>query len=145
VPHSVEKVTTSASGADSSLQPMTKLEEHSWRCSIGICHGDWSIELQDLAGSFFSAPIVGHIGDGNFRLFILLDPKNPKEVVEAEWLVHRALSLEGTFLIAEHGEAISVMRAIKAIDPDNIMNLGKIPPDLRLHGLMLNPPQRRAD
>ena len=51
-------------------------------------------------------------------------------------LVHRALSLDGTctgehgigcgkidFLIAEHGEAVSVMRAIKkAIDPDNIMN-----------------------
>jgi D-lactate dehydrogenase (cytochrome) len=54
--------------------------------------------------------------------------------------VHRALSLDGTctgehgigcgkidFLIAEHGEAVSVMRALKmAIDPDNIMNPGKI-------------------
>jgi D-lactate dehydrogenase (cytochrome) len=57
-----------------------------------------------------------------------------------ERLVHRALSLDGTctgehgigcgkidFLLAEHGEAVSVMRAIKtAIDPDNIMNPGKI-------------------
>jgi D-lactate dehydrogenase (cytochrome) len=55
-------------------------------------------------------------------------------------LVHRALSLDGTctgehgigcgkidFLLAEHGEAVSVMRAIKtAIDPDNMMNPGKI-------------------
>ncbi len=55
-------------------------------------------------------------------------------------LVHRALSLDGTctgehgigcgkldFLIAEHGEAVSVMRSIKqAIDPNNIMNPGKI-------------------
>jgi D-lactate dehydrogenase (cytochrome) len=67
-----------------------------------------------------------------------------KEMEEAERLnqrlVHRALSLDGTctgehgigcgkldFLIAEHGEAVSVMRAIKkAIDPDNIMNPGKI-------------------
>jgi D-lactate dehydrogenase (cytochrome) len=91
-----------------------------------------------------SAPIVGHVGDGNFHLFILLDPNNPKEVAEAERLnerlVHRALSLEGTcsgehgvgygkidFLNAKQGEAISVMRTIKkAIDPDNIMNPGKI-------------------
>jgi D-lactate dehydrogenase (cytochrome) len=66
------------------------------------------------------------------------------EMAEAErlneWLVHLALSFDGTctgehgigcgkidFLIAEHGEAVSVMRAIKkAIDPDNIMNPGKI-------------------
>jgi D-lactate dehydrogenase (cytochrome) len=57
-----------------------------------------------------------------------------------ERVVQRALSLDGTcsgehgigcgkidFLVAEHGEAVSVMRAIKtAIDPDNIMNPGKI-------------------
>jgi D-lactate dehydrogenase (cytochrome) len=99
---------------------------------------------KDLAASFLPAPIVGHVGDGNFHLFILLDPNNPKEIAEAERLnerlVHRALSLVGTcsgehgvgygkidFLTAEHGEAISVMRAIKkAIDPDNITNPGKI-------------------
>ena len=74
----------------------------------------------------------------------MLDPNEPKEMAEAERLnqklVDRALSLDGTctgehgvglgkidFLIAEHGEAVSVMRAIKtAIDPDNIMNPGKI-------------------
>ena len=57
-----------------------------------------------------------------------------------ERLIHRALALDGTctgehgigcgkieFLLAEHGEAVSVMRAIKrAVDPDNIMNPGKI-------------------
>jgi len=99
---------------------------------------------RDVATSFLPAPIVGHVGDGNFHLVIVLNPNDPREMAEAarlnERLVHRALSLDGTctgehgigcgkidFLIAEHGEAVSVMRAIKtAIDPDNIMNPGKI-------------------
>jgi D-lactate dehydrogenase (cytochrome) len=99
---------------------------------------------KDVAASFLPAPIVGHVGDGNFHLVIVLNPNDPREMAEAERLnerlVHRALSLDGTctgehgigsgkidFLIAEHGEAVSVMRAIKeAIDPDNIMNPGKI-------------------
>jgi D-lactate dehydrogenase (cytochrome) len=99
---------------------------------------------KDLAASFLPAPIVGHAGDGNFHVCFVLNPSDPREMAEAERLnervVHRALSLEGTctgehgigcgkidFLIAEHGDAINVMRAIKkAIDPDNIMNPGKI-------------------
>ena len=99
---------------------------------------------KDLAASFLPAPIVGHAGDGNFHVGFVLNPNDPKEMAEAERLnerlVHRALSLDGTctgehgigcgkidFLLAEHGEAVSVMRAIKkAIDPDNIMNPGKI-------------------
>lgn len=99
---------------------------------------------RDLADSFLIAPLVGHVGDGNFHLVFLLDPDDPKELAEAkrlnERLVHRALAMEGTctgehgvgygkidFLVAEHGEAVGVMRAIKqAIDPDNIMNPGKI-------------------
>ncbi len=99
---------------------------------------------KDLSSSFLPAPIVGHAGDGNFHVGFVLDPNEPKEMAEAarlsQRLVHRALSLDGTctgehgigcgkldFLIAEHGEAVSVMRAIKqAIDPDNIMNPGKI-------------------
>jgi D-lactate dehydrogenase (cytochrome) len=99
---------------------------------------------KDLAASFLPAPIVGHAGDGNFHVSFVLNPNDPREMEEAERLnervVHRALSLEGTctgehgigcgkidFLVAEHGEAVSVMRAIKrAIDPDNIMNPGKI-------------------
>ena len=99
---------------------------------------------KDLSSSFLPAPIVGHAGDGNFHVGFVLDPNDPKEMVEAarlnQRIVHRALSLDGTctgehgigcgkieFLLAEHGEAVSVMRAIKqAIDPDNIMNPGKI-------------------
>ena len=37
---------------------------------------------KDLANSFLFAPIVGHVGDGNFHLFILLDPKNEKDLIE---------------------------------------------------------------
>jgi D-lactate dehydrogenase (cytochrome) len=99
---------------------------------------------KDLAGSFLPAPIVGHAGDGNFHISFVLNPNDPKEIAEAERLsrrlVQRALSLDGTctgehgigcgkidFLIAEHGEAVNVMRTIKAaIDPDNLMNPGKI-------------------
>ena len=99
---------------------------------------------KDLAASFLPAPIVGHAGDGNFHVGFVLNPSDPREMAEAERLnervVHRALSLDGTctgehgigcgkidFLIAEHGDAMSVMHAIKkALDPDNIMNPGKI-------------------
>jgi D-lactate dehydrogenase (cytochrome) len=99
---------------------------------------------EDLAISFLPAPIVGHAGDDNFHVSFVLNPNDPREMAEAERLnerlVHRALSLDGTctgehgigcdkidFLIAEHGEAMSVMHAIKkAIDPDNIMNPGKV-------------------
>jgi D-lactate dehydrogenase (cytochrome) len=98
----------------------------------------------DIAASFLPAGIVGHAGDGNFHVGFMLNPNEPKEMAEAErlnqQLVDRALSLDGTCtgehgvgfgkidaLVAEHGEAVSVMRAIKtAIDPDNIMNPGKI-------------------
>jgi D-lactate dehydrogenase (cytochrome) len=99
---------------------------------------------QDIKESFLIAPLVGHVGDGNFHLGFLIDRNNPAELAEAERLnerlVMRALAMDGTctgehgiglgkqkFLIAEHGEAVSVMRQIKqALDPLNIMNPGKI-------------------
>ena len=99
---------------------------------------------RDIDESFLIAPIVGHVGDGNFHVVMLLDPDNAHELAEAkrlnERLVMRALAMDGTctgehgvgtgkmgFLTAEHGEAVSVMRALKrALDPDNIMNPGKI-------------------
>jgi len=74
----------------------------------------------------------------------MIDPKSPEEIAEASRLndrmVARALAMEGTctgehgigygkmdFLVAEHGEAVSVMRSIKqALDPANILNPGKI-------------------
>ena len=94
--------------------------------------------------SFLIAPLVGHVGDGNFHLGFLIDRNDAKELAEAERLndrlVLRALAMDGTctgehgiglgkmkFLTAEHGEAVSVMRQVKqALDPLNIMNPGKI-------------------
>jgi D-lactate dehydrogenase (cytochrome) len=100
---------------------------------------------QDLKASPLPCPIVGHVGDGNFHVAILIDPEKPEELVEAERLnqriVQRALRMDGTctgehgvglhkmgFLLEEHGEvAVDTMRSIKhALDPRNLMNPGKI-------------------
>jgi D-lactate dehydrogenase (cytochrome) len=99
----------------------------------------------DIAASRLVAPIVGHVGDGNFHLSILVDMADSDELRRTEELlerlVERALAMEGTctgehgvgqgkmkYLKAEHGDAaLSAMRAIKtALDPQNIMNPGKI-------------------
>jgi D-lactate dehydrogenase (cytochrome) len=100
---------------------------------------------QDLKGSSLPCPIVGHVGDGNFHVAMLIDPQRPEEFAEAERLnqriVRRALRMAGTctgehgvglhkidFLVEEAGPvAIDTMRAIKhALDPRNLMNPGKI-------------------
>ena len=89
--------------------------------------------------------LVGHVGDGNFHFGYLIDPNDPQEREVAEGLNHklveRALRLEGTctgehgvglhkmdFLVTETGAgAVDMMRTIKrALDPQNIMNPGKI-------------------
>jgi D-lactate dehydrogenase (cytochrome) len=89
--------------------------------------------------------LVGHVGDGNFHMGYLIDPDSATERATAEQLnsqlVQRALNLGGTctgehgvglhkmdFLVQEAGVgAIAMMRAIKqALDPDNVMNPGKI-------------------
>ena len=99
---------------------------------------------KDNDASGLLAAIVGHVGDGNFHVAYIVDADRPEEVAEAkrlnDVLVARALAMDGTctgehgvgygkidFLVAEHGEAVSVMRALKlAVDPHNIMNPGKI-------------------
>ena len=99
---------------------------------------------KDIVANGLYAPIVGHVGDGNFHLTMMVNPDDPTYLPRAEALndrmVARALALGGTctgehgvgmgkikFLYEEHGEAMSLMRAIKkALDPDNIMNPGKI-------------------
>jgi D-lactate dehydrogenase (cytochrome) len=102
-----------------------------------------SVAEADAAGLPYF--LVGHVGDGNFHFGYLIDPSKPEEHTLAEELNHklvaRALSLEGTctgehgvglhkmdFLLTEAGAgAVDMMRTIKrALDPDNIMNPGKI-------------------
>jgi D-lactate dehydrogenase (cytochrome) len=89
--------------------------------------------------------LVGHVGDGNFHMGYLIDPDSEAERATAEQLntqlVQRALKLGGTctgehgvglhkmnFLVEETGAgAVAMMRGIKqALDPDNILNPGKI-------------------
>jgi D-lactate dehydrogenase (cytochrome) len=91
------------------------------------------------------APILGHVGDGNFHLSLLVDLDDADEVRRASVLMERiaalALSMDGTcsgehgvgqgkmkYLLAEHGQAaLAAMAAIKrALDPQNILNPGKI-------------------
>jgi len=102
---------------------------------------------QDLIASalHLPAPIVGHVGDGNFHVALLIDPNKPEELAEAERInqriVARAIAMDGTctgehgvglhkmdFLVAEHGnDAIDLMRSVKqALDPKHILNPGKI-------------------
>ncbi|MBB6255324.1 FAD-binding oxidoreductase [Nitrospirillum iridis] len=100
----------------------------------------------DLDQLPFPAAIVGHVGDGNFHCVLAIEPGSPEEIAAAEWLnvrlVARALAAGGTctgehgigfgklpFMVAEHGPAIAVMRAIKtALDPAGLLNPGKVVP-----------------
>ncbi|KAJ3534713.1 hypothetical protein NMY22_g6801 [Coprinellus aureogranulatus] len=101
---------------------------------------------KDLAEHGLRSTIVGHVGDGNFHALILFkDDDELKKVEDAvHRLVHRALALEGTctgehgvgvgkkiYLNDELGEStVALMRKIKkAVDPQDIMNPGKLYPD----------------
>jgi D-lactate dehydrogenase (cytochrome) len=100
---------------------------------------------REIAELKMVAPILGHVGDGNFHLSLLIDMEDADEVRRAKILMERvvelALSMDGTctgehgvgqgkmkYLLAEHGApALAAMAAIKrALDPQNIMNPGKI-------------------
>ncbi len=100
---------------------------------------------REIAQRGLVAPILGHVGDGNFHLTLLVDMADPAEVKAAkllcERLVERALAMDGTctgehgvgqgkmkYLAGELGQpALAAMAAIKrALDPDDIMNPGKI-------------------
>lgn len=103
----------------------------------------------DIERSGLSAPILGHVGDGNFHAILLIDPQSDAEKKTAQGLsarmAERSLALGGTitgehgvgmgkldYMTAEHGVGWDVMAQIKrALDPDNIMNPGKV---VRLNG-----------
>jgi D-lactate dehydrogenase (cytochrome) len=101
--------------------------------------------IADIESSFLPAPILGHVGDGNFHCAILANADDPREVEEAERLntriVERALAMDGTctgehgvglhkmgFLREEHGDDVLdlMVRIKRAFDPLNILNPGKI-------------------
>ena len=101
----------------------------------------------DLQAEGVSAPLFGHVGDGNFHLMLLVTPGNPDEMAQAKAINHRlitrAQSMNGTctgehgigigkqtYLAAEAGDGgIAMMQAIKqALDPHNLLNPGKIFP-----------------
>lgn len=110
---------------------------------LAACVAETEADLKDLD---LLAPIVGHVGDGNFHVLLLLDPDSAREQQAAEQflerLVERAIRMEGTctgehgigqgkikYMKREHGTALTPMHLIKqALDPDNLMNPGKILP-----------------
>jgi D-lactate dehydrogenase (cytochrome) len=99
----------------------------------------------DAATHGLVAPIVGHVGDGNFHVTLLVDVEDLREIAQAEAflerLVHRGLAMEGT-CTGEHGIGQAKMKYMSAefnaatldfmarikrtLDPKNIMNPGKI-------------------
>ena len=104
---------------------------------------------RDVVESGIVAPVVGHVGDGNFHLTVLMKPDDPAYFAKVEAvndrMVNRALAAGGTctgehgiglgkmkYMDAEHGGSVAAMKAVKhALDPHNIMNPGKIFPTAR--------------
>ncbi|MCG6902217.1 MAG: FAD-binding protein [Rhodobacter sp.] len=98
----------------------------------------------DIAAAPFPGTILGHVGDGNFHAELMFDENDADECAAvhkfSERIVERALRLGGTctgehgvgigkleYMAAEHGDAWAVMGDLKrALDPDNIMNPGKV-------------------
>jgi D-lactate dehydrogenase (cytochrome) len=103
--------------------------------------------MEDVKNYINPVPLLGHIGDGNFHLMLLVDPDKPEQTEIAKQfnrrLVERALKMEGT-CTGEHGiglgkigsmtlelgeDVVSIMCDIKRVfDPENLMNPGKVVP-----------------
>ncbi|WP_134726753.1 FAD-binding oxidoreductase [Paracoccus luteus] len=102
----------------------------------------------DMHASGLLGDVVGHVGDGNFHVLMLLEPGNAEELAAAKGvatrMAERAIAVGGTIsgehgigvgkrplMAAQHGAAWGVMGTIKrALDPNNIMNPGKMVPDM---------------
>ncbi len=98
----------------------------------------------DLAASSLTGGIIGHVGDGNFHVVVVLDATDAADLAKAEALsktiTRRAIAAGGTctgehgigygkidYLVEELGEAVDVMRLIKdALDPRGLLNPGKV-------------------
>lgn len=109
--------------------------------ALAACVAETKHDIERLG---LLAPIVGHVGDGNFHVMPVIDPEDAAERARVQdfldRLVERALRFEGTctgehgvgqgkiaYMAAEHGLGVDVMIAIKkALDPLNILNPGKI-------------------
>lgn len=105
-----------------------------------------SATAKDIEESGMVGPIVGHVGDGNFHVLLLVNTDDPEEVITADGIISRlamrAIAMDGTctgehgigqgkqkYMAQEHGNAVAMMQAIKsALDPNNILNPGKIWP-----------------
>ena len=103
--------------------------------------------MEDVKDYINPVPLLGHIGDGNFHLMLMVDPDKPEETELAKTfnkrLVERALKMEGT-CTGEHGvgmgkmgsmrmelgdDVMDLMRDIKKVfDPEGLMNPGKVVP-----------------
>ena len=103
--------------------------------------------MEDVKSYINPVPLLGHIGDGNFHLMLLVDPARPQEMEIAKQfnkrLVERAIKMEGT-CTGEHGvgmgkigsmtlelgeDVVQIMADIKRVfDPDGLMNPGKVVP-----------------
>ena len=100
--------------------------------------------MEDLASEGIDAPILGHVGDGNYHVLLFMDADNPEGRKTVDRICarmnRRTLALGGTitgehgigagkmrYMAEEHGDAWSVMAEIKrAMDPQNILNPGKV-------------------
>ena len=99
---------------------------------------------KELQGTGLKAPMVGHVGDGNFHVTIVYDPNKKNEYAYirnfSNKLIDKALQMDGTitgehgiglqkkeYLVKQHPDNIPLMKLIKkSFDPNNIMNPGKI-------------------
>lgn len=112
--------------------PISKLAE----CITETC--------REVSAANLVAPILGHVGDGNFHAIFLVDPTDADEMDRAKQvndrMIERVLAVGGTCtgehgigigklstLRDQHGEGVAVMQAIKdALDPDGLLNPGKV-------------------